>query len=240
MAGLRDRVMSRWRAHHARRWAKQMPPSRFDELLAKERDPHAAARRLDRLLLPELKRHGARTRAELAAAPNVQDFGVSSPAVAAWMESARRRRLIARCPDATNAVGGTLGESEWELTSAGASGYRGSYWSVLMTSTWKATRVIVPLAAGIFGVLRAVLGEDALSGGGLLPQVHFADLWDSIVAATGGGFLVGLVVAAAATPWTVAGQRRHYVANASRVLEREYVVLSVPHADGSVASASTD
>jgi hypothetical protein len=225
VSGLASNLRARWWAYHERRWAKLAPPTRMDELLRAEANPYGAARVLDRLLLPEFARFGARTHAELATSPPAREYGISSAAVAGWMEAARRRRLIARCADESDACGRRLSETEWELTPAGVTAGQRVRWRVLIGSGGKGMRWVVGLATVGFPAVRYVFGDGVVPEPGVLEDIHLADMLDSLVGATlmsmlVGGLIGGLMVVLL-LPWTQAGRRRHWVANASRLLERE-------------------
>jgi hypothetical protein len=203
-------------------------------------DPYAAARVLDPLVLPEFVRHGARTHMELAASSVADDFDISPPAISAWMEAARRRGVIARGTDTLDAEGRTLPEVEWNITPAGVNAHQRARWQAGVTVAWKVLRVMVPLAAAAFTLARILIGEDAFPDTGLLDKVQLGEVWDwqtigpALAGAIGGaaGVLITL-------PILLAGRRRYFVVNASRVLAEQRAPLVAPAA-GDVAPVAED
>jgi hypothetical protein len=233
-----------WRDFHARRWQKQLPPEEFDQRLRESDDPYAAARALDRLLLRDLVRLGLRTRSELESSSKAAEFGLPAAAIGAWMESARRRRLITRRRDGANAVDGSLQEAEWEITAEGADVYWRSAWRARAVAAWKAMRVIAPIAAACLTVVHYVFGEDVLPNTGVLDRIHIEGSWGSTLGPLLGpllggvlaGVIGGCVFALVSAPFLRAGYKRHYVKNACRVLARDYDELACADRDEVAAS----
>ncbi|HKG03311.1 MAG TPA: hypothetical protein VKB03_09015 [Conexibacter sp.] len=145
-----------------------------------------------------------------------RDLTLSEAGVTAWMEAARRRRLIVRWNEPSGADDRRLPEAEWELTPVGASAHQRSQWRPRFLSAGRGMWAVIAALGVLLALIQALAGKRVVPDAGLLSSVHLSgspavDLQPMVVAA----------ISVLAMQASAAGRKRHWITHACRLLESQ-------------------